>query len=344
MDPSASLNVFDCEMRCEYKDRAYLVRNNGAILRLPREDRKPSPNDNVWTFGKKAPQSGYMVFSSCVRVHQVVCTAFHGPAPRPNMVVDHIDTNRCNNRPENLRWLTKLENILNNPITRAKVELICGSVEAFLENPGLLRDHESENSNFEWMRDVTKEEAEFSLARWRDWADKPLEERRSKGNGLGEWIYKPAPRYYPNKTKAASGETDAIKPDNGLGLKNSLTPGAKQLNWRTPSAFPQTPQTISSAPLQDYLDRLPKGTLFSHSQVGDSIVFDAAISEDGSHLAEISRITGATKYALCEITFENGYFVHKSIRTFFTEKGAIKYFTLSLGREWTGGDVLEDFC
>ena len=35
--------------------------------------------------------------------------------------IDHIDTNRCNNRKENLRWFTKLENALNNEITRNKI-------------------------------------------------------------------------------------------------------------------------------------------------------------------------------------------------------------------------------
>jgi hypothetical protein len=34
----------------------------------------------------------------------------------------------------------------------------------------------------------------------------------------------------------------------------------------------------------------------------------------------------------------------ESIRTFFTEEGAEKYYTLSLGKEWAGGDVLEDYC
>ena len=44
------------------------------------------------------------------------------------------------------------------------------------------------------------------------------------------------------------------------------------------------------------------------------------------------------------MTFENGEFIHESIRTFFTEEGANKYYTLSLGNEWTGGDVFEDGC
>lgn len=34
----------------------------------------------------------------------------------PGAEIDHIDTNRCNNRPENLRWVTCKENH-NNPLT-----------------------------------------------------------------------------------------------------------------------------------------------------------------------------------------------------------------------------------
>ena len=71
------------------------------------------------------------VFSSNIRVHQVVATAFGGQNKEEGMVVDHKDTNRCNNRAENLHWVTKLENVLNNPITRRRVINICGSVEAF---------------------------------------------------------------------------------------------------------------------------------------------------------------------------------------------------------------------
>lgn len=39
------------------------------------------------------------------------------------MIVDHIDTNRCNKRSENLSWLTRLENAFNNPYTRNKTIL-----------------------------------------------------------------------------------------------------------------------------------------------------------------------------------------------------------------------------
>jgi len=49
-----------------------------------------------------------------MKVHRLVCEAFHGPAPFERAVVIHIDENALNNRPENLRWGTQKEN-LNMP-------------------------------------------------------------------------------------------------------------------------------------------------------------------------------------------------------------------------------------
>ena len=68
------------------------------------------------------------------------------------------------------------------------------------------------------------------------------------------------------------------------------------------------------------------------------------MAEDESHLAVVSEKSVVTHYALIEKNFESGFFVHKSTRTFFSEESAQNYFTESLGREWTLGDVLEDYC
>ena len=117
---------------CEYKDDHYSVRDNGAILRHSRINIQKRKNDEIWTFGIQDTKTGYMNFSG-ERVHRIVAFAFLGVPPTSQHVVDHIDTNRSNNRPDNLRWLTKLENALNNSITRARIENICGSIEAFFD-------------------------------------------------------------------------------------------------------------------------------------------------------------------------------------------------------------------
>ena len=151
------------EMReCDYRGEHYSVRDNGSILRHQRKGKPKRKYDDVWTFGKPNEKKGYMYFSSEF-VHRIVAYAFHGAPPADDYVVDHIDTNRRNNIPENLRWLTKLENVLKNPITRARIENICGSIEKFLENPSILRWHEKIDPNFKWMHTVTPQS---SLYNW----------------------------------------------------------------------------------------------------------------------------------------------------------------------------------
>lgn len=181
------INDFEQEKTCTYKDEVYSVRDNGAIMRHIREGKPKRKNDNLWTFGKPNLISGYLEFAG-ERVHRIVACAFLGDPPTDQHVVDHIDTNRQNNRPENLRWLTKLENVLLNEITRKKIEYICGSIEAFLQNPSLLRGHESEDPNFSWMRTVTKKEAENTLRNWKNLMERPKIDRGNSGQ-IDEWIF-----------------------------------------------------------------------------------------------------------------------------------------------------------
>lgn len=351
------------EVKCSYRDRVYSVRNDGSIFRHPKTGCKPSKLDNNWTFGRKDERTGYMLYGG-VRVHQVVATAFHGTPEDPNMVVDHIDTNRCNNRPENLRWLTRLENVLNNPFTRKRIEFQCGSIEAFLKNPSILRQTASE-PNTVWMRTVSKEEAAKclkNLTRWTE-EDKKRDAERPKGEGIGEWIYKDGDKKddgFGESWNTGWEKTDYRSPWDiereqieketqayfkaQLALKPSLTPGAMQREWKIPTEFPLCPQNPSSTPLQDYLAKLIPGEIFCHNDVYESPVMKAELSVDGQKIAVLCTTNGVTNYALSEITFEDGQYVHTSVRTFFSEEGAKKYFTISLGNEWTGGDVFEDYC
>lgn len=348
-----NINDYDEVRECDYKGEHYSVRDNGAIMRHQREGRRKSKYDNVWLWGKFDIYSGYLKICS-EPIHRIVATAFHGEAPSNNHVVDHIDTNRRNNRPENLRWLTKLENILNNPITVVRIVEACGSIEAFLNDPSILKGHENSDPNFSWMRTVTPEEAKISYERLMNWAkDHP----KPQGGKLGEWIFEKKERPAKNiqRSNHFSGlrrnitEPEQVEPEVIKPLEvQSLTPNAVQVDWRTPSEFPCCPQDLNPKdnPLEAYLANLKKDAIFCKNNIYRSLVIDSVIIDEEKLLLVMTRSDGESvkPWALAKVVFENGVFKHISMGSYFDEKGAKKYFTLTQGKEWTGGDVIDDYC
>lgn len=78
----------------------------------------PKPTYGTVTRASKTARHAYRGlyarYYGNMKVHRLVCEAFHGPPPFPRAVVIHLDENALNNRPENLRWGTQKEN-LNMP-------------------------------------------------------------------------------------------------------------------------------------------------------------------------------------------------------------------------------------
>ena len=211
-----TVDTFEKETKCFYKGEKYSVRDNGAVLRHSKDERRPRPSDKTWTFGKPNNKTGYMEIASA-RVHRIVATAFHGEPPTKEHVVDHIDTNKRNNRPENLRWVTRLENVLLNPITIKKIESVCGcSVEEFLRDPSKFRD-EFQEPNFSWMCTVSKEAAAISLERLQEWA---ASDNAPSGGALGDWIFSRNSYYQRDNPQQIDEETPNI-------LEHFKTPQAK---------------------------------------------------------------------------------------------------------------------
>ena len=187
---NVSVHDFQREVSCIYGGDEYLVRDNGAVLRKKRPGKRRRPLDEQWTFGNPCRHSGYMKLSAVV-VHRVVASAFHGQPPSDQHVVDHIDTNRRNNRAENLRWVTRLDNILLNPATHKKILAAYGSIEAFFENPQK-PDIPRFLGQYDWMRTVSKEEAQASRKRMEKWAKS---DKRLRGGSFGEWLFATEIRY-----------------------------------------------------------------------------------------------------------------------------------------------------
>lgn len=323
------INDFKQEKTCTYKEEVYKVRDNGAVLRMTPEGKKARPLDNKWTFGKPNDKTGYMEIAG-QGVHRIVAFAFHGNPPTYQHVVDHIDTNRRNNRPENLRWLTRLENALNNTITRARIENLCGSIEAFLANPSILRGHERIDPNFSWMRAVSSEEARISLERLTFWAK---EHPKPQGGSLGEWVFheqkeKPNIRENPyirrgydeflklntiSKSGIIESANNTEEDERELVKTQSLTANAVQINWKYPVEFPCCPQKYSDNPLEEYRDNLKEGKVFSKNSYGDSTVLKYAMPKSDCLWVMCSISIGWKTHAFTKISFKDGIYYHDNM-------------------------------
>ncbi|WP_227287907.1 HNH endonuclease signature motif containing protein [Boseongicola sp. H5] len=317
---------FKSEAVCTYRGESYRVRDNGAIFRCARPKQRKRPLDEIWTFGTPSKSDGYMAISGH-KLHRIVATAFHGEQPSKKHVVDHIDTNRRNNRPDNLRWVTRLENILLNPITAKRVEYLYGSIEEFLADPRSPKNGKP-TADFEWMRNVTPAEAEYSRERMLAWAASG----RPSGSGtLGDWIF---------------GRGDLPDEEPRPELVASKTLGAVQRNWQVPAEFPLCPDTRHAAPLATYFARLQKGAVAVISPWGETRVGEVAMSEEGTVLFLLGEHgkDAIKPWSISQITFEDGQFVHESQGTFFMRDGAEKAFALTQGLPWEGGDTFDDYC
>jgi hypothetical protein len=299
------LDQFDREFEAEYRGELYRVRDNGAVCRQRKPDQRKRKLDDVWTFGRPNASTGYMHVGSEV-VHRIVATAFRGDQPSEKHIIDHIDTNRRNNRAENLRWITRLDNLLLNPITLQRIISAYGSLDEFFKNPGAATKPGSIR-NFEWMRTVSKEEAQESRDRLLKWADSG---QIPRGGRLGEWVYGTRQRNEPMLEVISD--------------KQSLTPMAIQRNWKTLSEYPMCPDSIGSEPLSEYAISLEFGTVFSKTSHGEALTVEAEQADE--LLTVLCRFTGnpVKAWALTKVTVESGKFVHESVRTYFSLQGALK--------------------
>ena len=312
-------------VECTYKNRKYLVRDNGAIYRIAKDTSKPSKWDNKWTFGVQNKQNGYMFIAGSIRVHQVVCTAFHGAPTEPEMVVDHCDTNRCNNRPENLRWLTKPQNALCNDATRRKIIYYCGSVEAFLDNPAILRD-KALPPDISWMKTVTPEQAEECKKYMEEWAKRDVGHYVSKDSsgGISPFVRSKPGLYYGNTLRTLPKNDYPLAEIKLYEENQHIAPRweCRVISQTIASLFPYAPlASISQADvLVEYQKSLKKGQDFLISRYFKTVVEEVRLFPNNNVLRVLSQRTNGNQFFyLFEVWPEDGILYHKKIGTYITK-------------------------
>lgn len=107
----------------------YQVSNNGRVKSISRIVQRGKSTmrvpEKVLRFGTSVGYSFVNLRkdgkSISVKVHRLVAMAFiENPQNRPE--IDHINTNRKDNRADNLRWVNRHENNMN-PITRHNMSI-----------------------------------------------------------------------------------------------------------------------------------------------------------------------------------------------------------------------------
>lgn len=109
----------------------YEASSAGRIRRIPWEG--PMPNGGVrvyggkpWTGAWEKVQRRYTIQfrGKTYRIARLICEAFHGEPSFANADTMHLDENSRNNRPDNLTWGTRKEN-LNFPKLKEYHREVC---------------------------------------------------------------------------------------------------------------------------------------------------------------------------------------------------------------------------
>jgi len=242
------IDHYGCEIELEYEGEVYLVRDNGAVYRKHGPDRRTNSLDETWTFGVQNQQDRYMCIGS-TKVHRIVAVAFLGPPPSERYVVDHIDRDRTNNRIENLRWITNLDNLIRHPSVRKIIISAYGSLDKFFEDPSTSANEL--DSSFAWLKSVTKEDAQKSRDQLLKWTE--------SDGFVTQGILS-------NKVHGNLQALPPTRPPLPILEKQSLTPMAVQRRWNTPTEFPCCPRDIGQDPLEEYSHNLSTDAVFSRDR------------------------------------------------------------------------------
>ncbi|MBQ7159069.1 MAG: HNH endonuclease [Treponema sp.] len=315
------INDFTQEKTCAYKGETYSVRDNGAVMRHAKDNERKRKIDDEWTFGK-LDDKGFLRIGG-EKINRIVATAFYGNPPTEQYVVFHKNYNSQDNRANNLNWVTKFEFKILQPNIQSQLRILTEKkIEEILSDISILQTIDAPNLN--WMKGVTQSEADKCLEKYIDLKFSTPEEIENLHWNSAE-----------NRQRVKT-----LNPN----LHPSLTPNAVVEGNMIPSYFPCCPQEKSENPLQVYFEKLQADNVYYMNSKYKVLVLETALHENKIIVKCESANPSMKPWSVSTITYENEMFIHSLYKTCFHKDSADKYFTILQGKEWTGGDVFDDFC
>lgn len=121
----------------------------------------------------------------------------------------------------------------------------------------------------------------------------------------------------------------------------SLTASAVQVRWKTPTEFPECPETVSETALEDYATQLSYGTLFAENEYNSSWVVDTELTDNSLIVLTHFGEDALKCWAVSHVSVQSGMFHHRSEHTFRTLRGALKHFCSLAGIDME--DSVDDY-
>ena len=112
--PQHNTNLISKSLIKEFNKRFYIDENFKLLAKI-----KYSNNIKVGQEVGRLAGGGYRqvrVFRICYQVHRVIWSMYYGKPPKKDL--DHIDRNRINNNPKNMREFTNQQNQMNTSMRK----------------------------------------------------------------------------------------------------------------------------------------------------------------------------------------------------------------------------------
>ncbi|STX43938.1 Uncharacterised protein [Legionella donaldsonii] len=132
-------------------------------------------------------------------------------------------------------------------------------------------------------------------------------------------------------------------------VEKSFTKRCVQYMWGATYYFPRCPDSIGINPLEAYFKNLKKRAIFAYNDDSPKLIIVEFVRIKNNSVilllcereGVMCESEGFKPWLIAEITFENNFFVHSNLGSYFEKDEADKEFCFKQGREETVHNIID---